>query len=45
LMLVLCSLSVSIAIYLINDLSHPLRGVVQISSAPLLDAFKQMTQR
>jgi hypothetical protein len=43
LMLVLCSLSVSIAIYLINDLSHPLRGIIQVSSAPILDAFNQMT--
>jgi hypothetical protein len=45
LMLVLCSLSVSIAIYLINDLSHPLRGIIQVSSAPILDAFNQMTPR
>jgi hypothetical protein len=44
LMLVLCSLSVSIAIYLINDLSHPLRGIIQVSSAPLLDAFNQITE-
>jgi uncharacterized membrane protein len=43
LMLVLCSLSVSIAIYLINDLSHPLRGIIQVSSAPILDAFNKMT--
>jgi hypothetical protein len=43
LMMVLCSLSVSIAIYLINDLSHPLRGLIQVSSAPILDAFNQMT--
>jgi hypothetical protein len=45
LMLVLCSLSVSIAIYLINDLSHPLRGIIQVSSATILDAFKQMKPR
>jgi Protein of unknown function (DUF4239) len=43
-MLVLCSLSVSIAIYLITDLSHPLRGIVQVSSAPVLDAFKQLAR-
>jgi hypothetical protein len=45
LMLVLCSLSVSIAIYLINDLSHPLRAVIQVSSEPILDAFNQMRPR
>jgi Protein of unknown function (DUF4239) len=43
-MLILCSLSVSIAIFLITDLSHPLRGVVQISSGPMLDAFERINR-
>jgi hypothetical protein len=43
-MLILCSLSVSIAIFLINDLSHPLRGVIEISSVPMLDAFAHINQ-
>jgi hypothetical protein len=43
-MLILCSLSVSIAIFLITDLSHPLRGIVQISSGPMLDAFQRINQ-
>jgi len=43
-MVILCSLSVSIAIFLINDLSHPLRGIVEISSAPMVDAFEHISQ-
>jgi hypothetical protein len=37
-MLILCSLSVSIAIFLINDLSHPMRGVIEISSGSMPDS-------
>jgi hypothetical protein len=43
-MLILCSLSVSIAIFLIIDMSHPLRGLVTISSASMRDVFERLSQ-
>ncbi|MCE0521583.1 MAG: DUF4239 domain-containing protein [Methylacidiphilales bacterium] len=43
-MLVLCSLSVSVAIFLINDMSHPLRGLISVSSASMLDVWNHLNQ-
>ncbi len=43
-MLVMCSLSVSVAIFLINDMSHPLRGVIEVSRGPMVDAFDHLNQ-
>ena len=43
-MLVLCSLSVSVAIFLINDMSHPLRGIISVSSASMLDVYSHLSQ-
>ena len=37
--LILCSISVSIAIFLINDLSHPLKGIIKVSCDPMLDVL------
>ncbi len=38
------SLSLAVAIFLINDLSHPLSGVVTVSSAPMRDALEYLSQ-
>ncbi len=43
-MLVLCAVSVSIAIFLINDMSHPLKGLITVSSAPMLDVWVHINQ-
>jgi hypothetical protein len=39
-----CALSVSGAIFLIEELDHPLEGVMHVSSAPLRDALAQLGQ-
>jgi hypothetical protein len=38
------SLSLAVAIFLINDLSHPLKGIVVVSSAPLRDTLAYLIQ-
>jgi uncharacterized membrane protein len=43
-MLILCSVSVSIAIFLINDMSHPLQGVISVSSGAMLDVWSHLNQ-
>jgi hypothetical protein len=43
-MLMLCALSVSVAIFLINDMSHPLRGLISVSSASMLDVWDHLNQ-
>ena len=43
-MLILCSVSVSVAIYLISDLSHPLKGLITISSDAMLDVWSHLNQ-
>ena len=40
--LLVCSLSVSGAIFLILDFAHPFAGVMQISSAPMKSAFSHL---
>jgi len=43
-MLVLCSISVSVAIFLINDMSHPLKGLITVSPAGMLDVWSHLNQ-
>ena len=43
-MLVLSSVSVSVAIFLINDMSHPMRGIISVSSASMLDVWDHVNQ-
>lgn len=43
-MLILCSLSVSVAIFLIVDMSHPLRGLICVSSDSMLHVLEQLRQ-
>jgi Protein of unknown function (DUF4239) len=38
------SFSLAVAIFLINDLSHPLSGVITVSSAPMRDALGYLSQ-
>jgi len=40
--LLLCSLSIAGAVFLILDMDHPFVGVVQISSAPMREALAQL---
>jgi hypothetical protein len=42
LVLVVCALSVSGAIFLILEMSHPLTGIIKVSSAPLLKALEHL---
>ena len=42
--LFVCALSVSGAIFLIEELDHPLEGLMQVSSAPLRNALTQLGQ-
>ena len=42
--LLLCCGSLSFAIFLINDLSHPLHGIITISSAPLREALHYLAR-
>jgi Protein of unknown function (DUF4239) len=37
------SLSLAVAIFLINDLSHPLSGIIEVSSAPMHDALDYLS--
>jgi hypothetical protein len=43
--LMVCALSVAGAVYLIIDMSHPYRGLIYISDAPLRTALAQLGQR
>ncbi len=43
-MLFLCSLSVSVAIFLINDMSHPMRGLIFVSSDSMLDVWSHLNE-
>jgi len=42
--LLLCALSVSGAIFLILEMSHPLSGFIKVSSAPMLKALEHLGQ-
>ena len=42
--LLVCSLSVSSAIFLIEDIAHPLQGIMQISQAPARSALSYLGQ-
>jgi hypothetical protein len=42
--LFVCALSVSGAIFLIEELDRPLEGLMQVSSAPLRNALAQLGQ-
>jgi hypothetical protein len=42
--LLLCSLSIAGAVFLILDMDHPFFGVVRISSAPMREALAQLGQ-
>jgi hypothetical protein len=44
LVLLVCALSVSGAIFLILDMNHPLSGVIKVSSAPMLKALEHLGQ-
>ena len=38
-MLILCSVSVSVAIFLVNDMSHPFKGLITVSPGAMLDVW------
>ncbi len=40
--LILCNLSFSAAIFLIDEMNHPLDGMIQVSGAPMVEALKQL---
>ncbi len=40
--LLVCTMSVSGAIFLIEDMSHPFSGMMQVSSAPLVNALEHL---
>jgi hypothetical protein len=42
--LLVCALSVSSAVFLILEMSHPLDGIIKVSSAPLLKALELIGQ-
>lgn len=42
--LLVCALSVSGAIFLILELDHPFKGLIQLSSAPLRNALAHLGQ-
>jgi membrane-bound ClpP family serine protease len=42
--LLLCAVSVSGAIFLILEMSHPLTGIIKVSSAPMLKALEHLGQ-
>jgi hypothetical protein len=42
--LFICALSVSLALFLIEELNHPFDGLMQVSSAPLRNALTQLGQ-
>jgi hypothetical protein len=44
LVLLVCALSVSGAIFLILEMSHPLSGFIKVSSAPMLKALEHLGQ-
>ena len=42
--LLICALSVSGAIFLILEMNHPLSGIIKVSSAPMLKALEHLGQ-
>jgi hypothetical protein len=44
LVLLLCALSVSGAVFLILEMNHPLSGLIKVSSAPMLKALEHLGQ-
>jgi len=42
--LLVCAISVSGAIFLILEMSHPLSGFIKVSSAPMLKALEHLGQ-
>ena len=42
--LLLCALSVSGAVFLILEMNHPLSGFIKVSSAPMLKALEHLGQ-
>jgi hypothetical protein len=44
LVLLICALSVSGAIFLILEMNHPLSGFIKVSSAPMLKALEHLGQ-
>jgi membrane-bound ClpP family serine protease len=42
--LLICALSVSGAIFLILEMNHPLSGVIKVSNAPMLKVLEQLGQ-
>ena len=42
--LLFCNLSFSTALFLINEMSHPLDGIMKISSAPMVKALEHVDQ-
>jgi hypothetical protein len=44
LVLLLCALSVSGAVFLILEMNHPLSGMIKVSSAPMLKALEHLGQ-
>jgi hypothetical protein len=44
LMLLVCAVSVSGAIFLILEMNHPLSGIIKVSSAPMLKALELLGQ-
>ena len=43
--LIVCNLSVSAAIFLINELGRPLDGYIKISSVPMRDALDYLNRQ
>ena len=42
--LFICALSVSGAVFLILEMNHPLSGIIKVSSAPMLKALEHLGQ-
>ena len=42
--LLICALSVSGAIFLILEMNHPMSGLIKVSSAPMLKALQHLGQ-
>jgi hypothetical protein len=40
--LLVCAMSVSCAVFLIEDMSHPFDGMMKVSSAPLVNALEHL---
>lgn len=42
--LLICALSVSGALFLINEMNHPIEGIIKISNAPLVKAMDHLAK-